>query len=111
MKINQGSILPTLVLELLLCMQIPKEQKDSQVISVFLHLWDLRVQKLLLKRWWNWPLRFPLPFFAVKFLEVGIVGQPATSNIKIHQTAQLPKTSHSNFCQFFSRVVSKINQL
>jgi len=30
----------------LLHAKIPKAQKDSQVISVFLHLWDLRVQKL-----------------------------------------------------------------
>ncbi len=30
--------------------QIPKVQKESQVISVFLHFWDLRVQKMLVKR-------------------------------------------------------------
>ncbi len=36
--------------EQLLCLQIPKAQEDSQVINVFLHFWDLHVQKLLVKR-------------------------------------------------------------
>jgi len=34
----------------LLLAQIPKAQKDSQVISVFLHFWDLHMLKLLAKR-------------------------------------------------------------
>jgi len=36
---------------------VPKAQKDSQVISVFLRFWDLRALKLLVKRWWN---QFPV---------------------------------------------------
>jgi hypothetical protein len=40
----------------LLPIKIPKAQKDSQIISVFLCFWDLRVQKLLVKRWRNQPL-------------------------------------------------------
>jgi len=35
----------------LLHVQIPKAQKDSQVISVFLHFWNLHAQKLLIKCW------------------------------------------------------------
>ncbi len=35
-----GSISPTFS-EQLLRAQIPKAQKDSQVITVFLHIWDL----------------------------------------------------------------------
>jgi len=35
--------------------QIPKAPKDSQVIGVFLHFFDLRAQKLLEKCWWNRP--------------------------------------------------------
>ena len=31
-------------------------KKESKVISAFLHFWDLHVQKLLVKRWWNWHL-------------------------------------------------------
>jgi len=37
-----GSILPTFYKQLL-CTQIPKAQKDSHVISVFLRVWDLRL--------------------------------------------------------------------
>ncbi len=40
----------------LLLSQIPQMQKDSQVISVVLQLWDLSGQKQLVKRWWNQPL-------------------------------------------------------
>ncbi len=32
-----------------------KRKKDSQVTSVFLRFWDLHVQKLLVKCWWNQP--------------------------------------------------------
>jgi hypothetical protein len=45
---KQGSISPTFYQQLL-CAQIPKAQKDSQVISVFLRFWDLFTQKLLLE--------------------------------------------------------------
>jgi hypothetical protein len=34
----------------LICNQIPKAQKDSQVINVSLRFWDLFAQKLLVKR-------------------------------------------------------------
>jgi len=45
-----GSISSTFF-EQLLCAQIPKVQKkDSQVISVYLHFWDLLTQKLLMER-------------------------------------------------------------
>ncbi len=33
--------------------QIPKAQKDDQVISVFLHFWNLQAQKLFEKCWRN----------------------------------------------------------
>jgi len=36
--------------------QIPKAQKESQVISVFLLFCVLHLQKLLVKCWWNLPL-------------------------------------------------------
>jgi len=39
----------------LLQVQIPKAQKDSQVINVILHFWDLREQNLLVKPSWNRP--------------------------------------------------------
>jgi hypothetical protein len=42
------SISPTFTAQLLRT-QIPKLQKDSLVISVFLHFWDLWVQKLQVK--------------------------------------------------------------
>jgi len=35
----------------LLHSQIPKAQKDSQVINVFLCFWDLYPKKLLIKHW------------------------------------------------------------
>jgi len=34
-------------------------KKDSQVISVFLHFWNLLVQKLPIKHWWNLPQAAP----------------------------------------------------
>jgi len=36
--------------------QIPKAQKRLTTWLSFLRFWDLRVQKLLVERWWNWPL-------------------------------------------------------
>jgi len=50
-----GSISPTFYKQLL-GKKIPKVQKDSQVISVFLCIWNLQEKKLLVKRWWNWAL-------------------------------------------------------
>jgi len=35
----------------LLRVQIPRAQKDSQVVSVFLRFWDLQAQKLLMECW------------------------------------------------------------
>ncbi len=36
--------------------QIPKAQKDSQIIKVFLWFWNLYLRKLLVRFWWNQPL-------------------------------------------------------
>jgi hypothetical protein len=47
---NLVSISPTFH-EYLLCMQIPKSPKDSHVILVFLHFWDLRASKMRVKHW------------------------------------------------------------
>jgi len=41
----------------LLHAKIPKPQKDSQIIIVFLHFWDRCVQKQLLKHWRIQPLQ------------------------------------------------------
>ncbi len=46
---NKGSISPTFYTQLLHA-QIPKAQKDSQVISVFLQFWDLHTKKLLMNQ-------------------------------------------------------------
>ncbi len=60
------SISPT-CLRTALRVKIPKVQKDSQVISVFLPFWKQLVQKLLVKHWWNRPLIcVVLPVFTFK---------------------------------------------
>jgi hypothetical protein len=46
-----GSISPNNVYAKLFCARISKGQKDSEVTSVFFHLWDLPLQKLLVKHW------------------------------------------------------------
>jgi len=33
-----------------------KNAKKTDNLTVFLHFWDLRVQKLLIDCWWNWPV-------------------------------------------------------
>jgi len=33
-----------------------QKSKISVNVSIFLSFWDLRVQKLLVERWWNWHL-------------------------------------------------------
>ncbi len=33
----------------------PKSTKNSDDLTVFLRFWNLRMQKLLVKSWWNWP--------------------------------------------------------
>ncbi len=43
------------VYEQLLLGQITKAQKKTVKLSVFLRFWDLRMQKLLVECWWNWP--------------------------------------------------------
>jgi len=47
-------ILPTFY-EQLLHAQIPKVQKGTDDLTVFLHFWDLIAQKLLVKDWLNGP--------------------------------------------------------
>ena len=49
-----GSISPMLY-EQLLRLQIPKAQKSCLTWLSFLRFWDLRAQKRLVERWWNWP--------------------------------------------------------
>ncbi len=53
-KETLGSISPTCYAQLL-CAQIPKVQKDSEVTSIFWQVWNIFVQKLLMKHWWNRP--------------------------------------------------------
>ncbi len=31
----------------------PERLEFSKILSIFLHFWDLRAQKLLVKHWWN----------------------------------------------------------
>ncbi len=33
-----------------------RPQKRKKTVKSFLRFWDLRSQKLLIERWWNWPL-------------------------------------------------------
>ncbi len=52
----QASISTTFYKQLL-HIQIPKAQKDTDDLTFFFLLfWDIPVSKLLVKRWWNWPL-------------------------------------------------------
>ena len=53
--LNLGSISSTFY-EQLLRSQIPKAPKSCLTWLSFLRFWDLRVQKLPVERWWNWPL-------------------------------------------------------
>jgi len=45
----------TIISEQLLRTQIPKVQTDTDDLTVFLHFWDLWMQKLLVKCSWNRP--------------------------------------------------------
>jgi len=56
------------ILRAVLRANISNTQKDSQIISVFLHFWDLRAQKLLIKCWWNWLLLSISPTFYKQLL-------------------------------------------
>jgi len=48
-----GSISPT-CLHATFMQEDPKSTKRQSSLSVFLHFWDLRAQKLRVKCWWNW---------------------------------------------------------
>ena len=50
---TQVSISSTFYAQLLLS-YVPKEKKTHN-LTVFLRIWDMCVQKRLLKCWWNWP--------------------------------------------------------
>jgi len=52
----------------LLCLQISKVQRDSQVIRVFLRFWDLCAQKLLIKCCKNKTLKKHLEMSILAFL-------------------------------------------
>jgi len=55
-KSTLGWVNSTVCLHVVFTCADPKSEKNSQVISVFLYFWDLRVQKLLTKLWRNRPL-------------------------------------------------------
>ncbi len=51
-----GSISSTFYAQLL-CLQVQKTQNNTAGLTVFFwRFWDLREQKLLKERWWNWHL-------------------------------------------------------
>jgi len=55
-KTNSWGWFHQYVYDQLLHVQTPEVQKDSQDVSVSLHFWDLWMQNLHVKYWWNWPL-------------------------------------------------------
>jgi hypothetical protein len=76
------------ILQAALRLPDPKSTKRTVKLLVFLCFWDLRVQKRLVKCWWNWHLGSKSPTFNTQLLQTQI---PKVQKIQ---------SSHQSFLHF-----------
>jgi len=79
LRSHLGSISPTFYAQLLHA-QIPKVQKDIEILTEFLCFLDLSTLKLRIKCWWNW----------------SVVGVKIAATLNIHVESTFPFSSNKN---------------
>jgi len=91
--------------------KIPTAQKDREVIPVFLRFWDLHLQKLLVKCWWNghyvakkWLQKF-FPFFTIRHSSA--LKSAKIVNIFFPQKKQVNKAQKYQLLLYFFSIITK----
>jgi len=81
--------------------QIPKAEKDSREISVFLPFWDLCTQKLLLKCLWNWlQVSIAATFFVrTSFFYIHVTRKSCLNAIFVQKFVRLTLMKLTTGCQ------------